>query len=298
MAFSYLNTLKKIKEQQKQSNNVFVVEDEKGTKVNQERYITQKKIEVIHDKIYPNYFATPAERANKKQDEPFRSVITYEPIPYTSSTKKDEEEDKKWYQKILQAPDIFDDNDSVLENIGDTVATIGGTIADAGLGFTKGIANVGEGLGDAMTYGVAQVFDWTGNDKKANQLRTNASVDLINNAFAKPQEYVDQASVIGDTGDKVTEGLGYMATIWAGGTVGGAAGTAIGGTAKAGTIGSTIGQSSVIMGNSTGTNMADIYQEYGTNGVKPGEAWAKSLGGAAIETVTEQLFGMQGYSSQ
>ena len=40
--------------------------------------------------------------------------------------------------------------------------------------------------------------------------------------------------------------------------------------------------------------MADIYEEYGTEGVESGEAWAKSLGSAGIETVTEQLFGIFG----
>ena len=256
--------------------------------------------------------------------------------------KEKVEEEKKWYQtgaldvmlgadwpkKILQVPEVFKDNSdkaksllsdgfqlsdafSMSKEIGkDTVSTIGGTVGDIGLGVAKGIANVGEGLGDAATYGIAQIHDWTGNDERANQLRQNASIDVINNAFAKPQGYVNKASVIGDSGDKVAEGIGYMASIWAAGTVGGAAGGALakGSKAtkalnavqtadkikKATTLGTTLGQSGLIFSNSTGSNMADIYQQYGTEGVGSGEAWGKALGSAAIETTTELMLGMFG----
>lgn len=222
--------------------------------------------------------------------------------------------ESKWYQKILQVPEVFKDNSEKTKNLlsdgfqlsdafkiskeigGDTAKTIGGTVGDAGLNFVKGIANVGEGLGDLATYGQAQVLDWMGKDARADQLRRNASVDVINNAFAKPTNYVNQASVLGETGDKVAEGIGYMTTIWAGGTVGGAAGGAIGATDKAAKIGTIAGQATTTFTNSAGTNMADIYQEYGTEGVKPGEAWGKALGSAAVETVTEQLFGMFGHA--
>jgi hypothetical protein len=219
-------------------------------------------------------------------------------------------EESNWIKNIFQTPEIFKGNlrrfddgyqkgdilGTIGETLGDTGKTIGGTLGDIGLGVVKGIANVGEGIGDAVTYGTAQVYDWVGKDERADQLRRNASEDLINKTFEKPQSYVNKRSVVGDTGDKVSEGIGYMASIWAAGTAGGQVGGLIGKTDKAAKIGSTVGQSGLIFSNSTGSNMADIYQEYGTEGVNSGEAWAKSLGGAAIETVTEQLFGMFGHA--
>ena len=250
---------------------------------------------------------------------------TYDPTYIAPIAVKEEE---SWVKKIFQAPEVYKDNKEKAKNLlsdgfqlkdaytmykeisGDTAKTIGGTVGDLGLGIAKGIANVGEGIGDLATYGIAQVADWTGNDEYADRLRTNASEDIINKAFAKPQGYVNKASVLGDTGDKVAEGIGYMASIWATNVVGGAgAGLLAKGSKatkalnavdkaakikKATDIGSTISQSGLIFSNSAGTNMADIYEEYGTEGVNDGEAWAKSLGSAAIETTTEQLFGMFG----
>ena len=235
--------------------------------------------------------------------------FNYDPTRRTSFVRQgDQEEDKAWYQKILQVPEVMKDNfdrfddgyqfgditKTTLEGIGDTALTIGGTVADAGMGIVKGVLNVGEGIGDAISYGGAQLYDWAGKDEKADRIRERASKDLFNDAFKNPQGFVNKASVIGDTGDKVADGIGYMATIWATGNIGGAVGGALGGTTKAAQIGTTVGQSGLIFTNSTGTNMADIYDQYGVDGVTDGEAWGKSLGSAAIETTTEQLFGMFG----
>ena len=264
---AYTHLLKRLQEEKKKKEaEVYVVEDEKGKSVNQDRVKT--------DRVMAPY---------KQQWQSRTTGIR----PSLSS----KEEDKGWISKILQRPEVFNNNLDVFkdgyqfgdltkfqhETIKDVGLTIGGTVGDIGLGVVKGIANVGEGLGDLGTYGIAQIADWTGNDEYANRLRTNAAEDTINKLFEKPQSYVNKASVIGDTGDKVSEGIGYMASIWAATTVGGPAAT-----------------SGLIFSNSTGTNMADTYEEYGTEGVTSGQAWGKSLGSAAIETVTEQLFGMFG----
>lgn len=235
--------------------------------------------------------------------------FNYDPTRRTSFVRQgDQEEEKAWYQKILQVPEVMKDNfdrfddgwqfgdltKTTLEGIGDTALTIGGTVADAGMGVVKGILNVGEGIGDAISYGGAQVLDWVGKDEKADDIRERASKDIFNEAFKKPESFVNKASILGETGDKVSEGIGYMASIWASGYVGGAAGAAVGTGTKAAQIGTTVGQSGLIFANSTGTNMADIYDQYGVDGVTDGEAWGKSLGSAAIETTTELMLGMFG----
>jgi len=209
-------------------------------------------------------------------------------------------DNRSWREKILQKPQVFDDG----YQVGDVLKTIGGTTADLGMGFAKGIANVGEGLGDTVTYGAAQVHEWLGNDERANQLRRNASRDIINEAFAKPQSVVNKASILGDTGDKAAEGMGYMASIWASSTVGGELGGILGKggkTAKtaeqlekATKIGSKVGEVGIVFQNSLGSNMSNIYKEYDPEEVKSGQAWLKSAGGAAIEAISEELFGMFG----
>lgn len=282
----YMETLKRLQDEKKKKkiDEVYVVEDEKGTNVNQDRV----KMDTVMKPIQQKLDAMTSYRISG-----MRSVA---------------EEEDKWYEKILQVPEVFKGNldrfddgwqagdviKTAAETVGDTILTVGGTAGDLGLGVVKGILNVGEGIGDAISYAGAQVLDWVGKDEKADEIRERASKDIFNEAFKKPQSFVDKASILGDTGDKVSEGIGYMASIWASGNIGGMAGTAIGGTTKAAQIGSTVGQSSLIFANSTGTNMADIYDQYGVEGVTDGEAWGKSLGSAAIETTTEQLFGMFG----
>ena len=305
---AYTNLLKKLQEERKKKESqVYVVKDERGKRVNQEK--------AKFDNVVAPYRKGSGSYNFSGINDTVR-LSTYAP------------KEKSWTEKILQVPEVFKDNSDKAKDLlsdgfqlkdafsmyseisKDTGKTILGTTADAGLGVVKGIVNVGEGLGDAVTYGIAQIHDWAGNDERANQLRRNASVDVINNAFAKPQSYVNKASVLGESGDKVAEGIGYMASIWAASVVGGAgAGLLSKGSKatkalsavdkaakikKATDIGSTVAQSGLIFSNSTGTNMADIYQQYGTDGVTSGEAWGKALGGAAVETVTEQLFGMFG----
>lgn len=297
----YMDTLRRLQdEKKKKKDQVYVVSDEKGKSVNQERV----KIDTAMAPIQQKMDAMTSHR--------------------TSGMRTIAKQEDSWIKNILQVPEVMKDNfkrfddgyqfgditKTTIEGIGDTLLTAGGTIADAGMGITKGILNVGEGIGDAITYGTAQVLDWTGKDERADELRERASKDIFNDAFKKPQSFVNQASVLGDTGDKVTEGIGYMASIWATGQIGGAIGGAVAKgskatkalsaaskakeIAKATKIGTALGQSGLIFSNSTGTNMADIYDQYGVDGVTDGEAWGKSLGSAAIETTTELMLGMFG----
>lgn len=298
----YAETLRRLQDEKKKKkkDQVYVVSDEKGKSVNQERVKIDTAMAPIQQKMDTmTGYRTSGMRTIAKQED-------------------------SWIKNILQVPEVMKDNfkrfddgyqfgditKTTIEGIGDTLLTAGGTIADAGMGITKGILNVGEGIGDAITYGTAQVLDWTGKDERANELRERASKDIFNDAFKKPQSFVNQASVLGDTSDNITEGIGYMASIWATGQIGGAIGGAVAKgskatkalsaagkakeIAKAAKIGTTLGQSGLIFSNSTGTNMADIYDQYGVDGVTDGEAWGKSLGSAAIETTTELMLGMFG----
>lgn len=220
------------------------------------------------------------------------------------SIKNTEYDTRSWQQKILQKPEIFEDNKTVLENVGDTALTVGGTLADAGLGFVKGIANEGEKAGDFLTYREADIYELFGNKERADELRRNAAVDIINKAFEKPQSVVNKASVLGSTGDKATEGMGYMATIWAASQVGGTLAPAFlkakgitdaAKLEKAAKIGSTVMQNAQIFTSSHSGDTTNTYKKYDPAEIDSKLVNLHATGAAGIEMLSESLFGMFGH---
>lgn len=205
---------------------------------------------------------------------------------------KEAEDDKKWYQTILKKSNAFD---NVLAPIKDgyqfgditktgfntikaTTQTILGTGADVGLGLVKGVAQTGEGIGKLISGGVAQVADWTGNDEYAEKVRKNlATKDApVSSFLAKQQEKVQGNSIIGNTGDKVSEAIGYIGSIWA--------------TGGAGTA--------TMITSGTGNALEETYKKAEQKGenVEDWQVWTKSIGTGLIETATEKLFGVFGTS--
>ena len=205
---------------------------------------------------------------------------------------KTADEDKKWYQKILKGSDAFDDMLAPIKdgyNFGDvtkigfksagaTVKTILGTGADIGLGAVKGVAQTGEGIGKLIAGGVAQIADETGNDKFANKVRKNLATKEapVSSFLGDLQDKVSGSSIIGDTGDKVSEAIGYIGSIWASG----GAGTA------------------TMFTSGTGNALEETYKKAEKEGenVEDWQVWTKSLGTGLIETATERLFGIFGTS--
>ena len=260
---AYKSLLKRMQEEKKKKEKeVYVVEDEKGNKVNQDR--------VQVDRVLAPY----------KQSLENRTKVTRSSTTTKSSAGGSGGgggrggTEKKWYQKILQAPDAFDDG----YQFGDITKTVGGTIGDVGLGVVKGIANVGEGIGDLLSIGTAQVADWVGQDEWADKVRTNVANQqghVITKSLDKGQKAIDDYSVIGDTGDKVSEAAGYIASIWATGAAGGGA-----------------AQTATMFGSSAGGTFSESYAK----GASDGEAWAKAITTGGIETLVERSMGMFGTS--
>lgn len=206
-----------------------------------------------------------------------------------SSTKKKttnkvttpkKKEDKKWWQEILQLPqaykndfDLFDDGwdfgDGIRTGgrlIGDTVGTILGTTADVGLGAVKGVARVGEDLGALGGGLVAQASDWVGADNYADKVRKNIASGkqhVLSNILEKGQNALDDFSVIGKTGDKVTEGVGQLGAYYVSGGLG-------------------------MFGSAAGNSLESSLQK---EDVKDWQTWTKAIGTGAISLVTERLGG-------
>lgn len=201
-----------------------------------------------------------------------------------------EVEETPWWKKILQVPEAFNDNldrfkdgyqfgditKTVGETLGDTVGTVAGTAADIGLGAIKGVAQTGEGIGTLLAGGVAQVADWAGNDKFADKVRKNIATKKppVSTWLGEQQEKVDNFSIMGDIGDKTSEAIGYIGSIWATGGLGGS------GAATA-----------TMFGSSAGGTLPESYKK---EDVEDWQVWTKAIGTGAIETVTEKLFGLFG----
>ena len=160
------------------------------------------------DIINGNYDAK--KKIKKKNGESLADQIinrTYKPKTTTSSKtiKKEEEKKDTWFKKS----ELYDDDKG--NAFTDTVGTVGATVGDVGINLVKGVANVGEGVGDFLSYGVAEIYDWAGNDTKANRIRSNAQVGLMDKVFSPAEEYLDKYSVLGEKSDSISQGLGYVA---------------------------------------------------------------------------------------
>lgn len=194
----------------------------------------------------------------------------------TSSNRND-----KWF-----TTGAFGDNKGNIFT--DAIDTILGTTADVGIGAVKGIANIGEGIGDLITYGEAQVFDWFGKDDFADNLRSEASRSLTDDFFNPIEDTLAKSSIIGDKGDSISEGLGFvLGTMATGGLASGLGktGAAAGKIATAATTGQTFL-------TSMGSSMGEAYR----SGATDGEAWAYGTIGGLAEAGTELLFGGLGKS--
>lgn len=206
--------------------------------------------------------------------------------------------EKEWWEEIFQAGAFQDGYD-----FGDVTKTILGTAGDIGVSALKGVTRVGENIGDLAAYTGAQVIDWFGADDYADQVRDAAREDLSGKIFNGAQEWLDDYSVIGNTGSQAVEMAGYSLGLAAtGNALSGLTGTAAVGNASTGlsanlgNIGITVSGHTLniptlaFVGGMAG-NMGEAYQK---ENVTDTQAWLSGLGGGTIEGITEGLFGWFG----
>lgn len=184
------------------------------------------------------------------------------------NVKKDND---TWFQSSKAFDDGYD--------FGDITKTILGTAGDVGLNVVKGVANIGEGIGDLATYGVAGISELFGNNDYAEKLRTNAQKNLMEELFKPAEKVVEKASVIGEKGDSVAQGLGYVGSIMATGGLGSAAGL--------GTLGTTALTTGLTGFSSMGSGMSEAYQ----GGSTDEEALKYGIISGVAEAGSELIFG-------
>lgn len=186
-------------------------------------------------------------------------------------SKKDEEDGKlDFFQK-----GAFEDG----YQIGDVTKTILGTVGDVGLNALKGVASLGEGVGDLITYGIAGIGDAVGKDEWADGVRKKAQVNLVDQFTKGADDYLNQYSVLGRTSDAILQGVGQVGGIIATGGAGAAAGLS-----SAGVTALTTG----VMGLSgMGSGMGEAYQ----GGATDEEAAMYGAIAGAADALSELMFG-------
>ena len=262
------------------------------------KYTSERQKKII-EQVQAGTYETTTEKKMKQRNENLRkqqAQADIAPVQQTAKTsdiapvKTDNEQ--KWYQKILKGTDAFNKVGKAFDDgyqFGDIAKTtgsailgtgkvVGSTVADIGLGAVKGVVQTGEGIGKLLVGGVAQVADWTGNDEYANKVRNNlATKDApVSTFISKGQDKIEGGSVIGDTGDKVSEAIGYIGSIWASG----GAGTA------------------TMFTSSTGNTLQETYKKAKdeNKNVEDWQVWTKAIGTGLVETATEKLGGFFGTS--
>ena len=169
---------------------------------------------------------------------------------------------------------------------GDITKTVLGTAGDIGSNLLKGVVRAGEGIGDLLAYGGAQIVDWLGNEEYANQVRQNASEDLTGKIFSGLDNVIEPNSVLGEKSQSVVSSIGqmYASAVTSSKVLGtkGNIGLNIGGKKF------NIPTTSIISGASSG--MGEAYQK----GAEDWQAWLTGAGGGLAEGLSESLFGTFG----
>ena len=203
----------------------------------------------------------------------------------TNSLRANAEEDDEdtWFKSSK----LFEDG----YQFGDVTGTILSTTGDVGVNLVKGAGGLVEGVGDLISYGAADVNEFFGNKDKADELRTNAQVNTVDEFFKPAEDYFDKNSLLGEKSDSIVEGLGYVAAITAVSVASGGVGGVFGASTRtAASIGSTATTFTSAMGNGMSEALND--------GATIDEARIYGAISGAAEAGSELMFGGLGKASK
>lgn len=264
MVMTYDEYLKKNKKKKKEEPKVVLGYSNKQNVNNSPKSTTNTQ--TLIDKYV-------AEQKAKKDIAPVRTTVT--------TPKKPGE--RTWFQA-----GAFSDG----YDFGDVTKTILGTTADVGVGALKGIFHLSEGVVDLGRYGVSGVANVLGAKEYAKDVKKTAQENTTEKWFSPIEKKIDKNSLIGEKGDAIPEGLGYIGGMIATGGVGGAIGGAVSGGAKAVQIGATLGTTGVTFTSAMGSGMSEAYE----GGASDEEAVTYGAISGIAEAGTELIFGGLGKS--
>lgn len=201
-----------------------------------------------------------------------KSSVDIAPIRSKNDEEEEEESTLDFFKKV-EVDDGWDVAKAIL-----------GTAGDAGLNIVKGVANMGEGLGDLISYGAAGVGDAIGKEEWAKGVRKRASENTINDLLQPAQDFLDKNSILGRTSKGIAQGVGQVGGILATGGLGSAAGL--------GAVGTTALTTGTMFATGTGSGMSEAYQ----GGATDQEAALYGVISGTADAVTELIFGGLGKS--
>lgn len=196
-----------------------------------------------------------------------------------SQNKIEQEEEKKntWFNS-----GAFSDG----YQFGDLTKTALGTAGDIAVNLGKGVVSAGESIGDLAAYAGAQVVDWLGNEKYADEVRKAAAESLTDKIFSPVDETVDKYSVLGEKSDSIANSIGNMYAQFA---------TSSKLLGDKGNIPINLGGkkfnlpvSSLVIGASSGMSNAV------NKGAEDWQIWTSGVTSGLAEAVSESLFGTFG----
>lgn len=238
------------------------------------------------DSFSDNFYAELRKR--EKEVDALASSRAQDVVSFSRQEHEDDIAPVKGGNKdsVFKSGAFSDGVDGVGDFFEDLGQTILGTIGDLGVGITKGAGNLAEGVVDLGTYATAGVADLIGKDDFAKKAKDIAKKNFVNDLLDESQEWVDQYSVLGNTADSVSEGLGQVAGIILTGGLGEAAGLT-----SAGVSALTTG---TLFSSSMGGGMSEAYQ----GGASDEDAVKYGATVGAIEAVSEMIFGGLGKGVQ
>lgn len=185
--------------------------------------------------------------------------------------------------KVFKKSSAFKDG----YDFGDITKTVLDTGATLGTEVVKGVANIGENIGDLASYGIAGVADLLGKDEYADKVRKNAQVSLVDK-YTKPlSSKIDKNSILGSKGKEMAESLGYVAGTAAIGTATGGTAGILGKTAEGAAKAANIATTATTFASSMGSGITEAYQ----NGATDQEALAYGIISGIGEAGSELMFG-------
>ena len=191
--------------------------------------------------------------------------------------KQEEEKKNTWFNS-----GAFSDG----YQFGDLTKTALGTAGDIAVNLGKGVVSAGESIGDLAAYAGAQVVDWLGNEKYADEVRKAAAESLTDKIFSPVDETVDKYSVLGEKSDSIANSIGNMYAQFA---------TSSKLLGDKGNIPINLGGkkfnlpvSSLVIGASSGMSNAV------NKGAEDWQIWTSGVTSGLAEAVSESLFGTFG----
>lgn len=180
---------------------------------------------------------------------------------------------------LFQRADNWNDVDNFWEGVGAFGETALASTADLGVNVVKGAGRLVEGVTDLFGHGIAGLADLLGFDEWSDEFRGYVNDSWVDNLASPADEFLDEYSIFGQTGDAIGEGIGQVASLI---VTGGALGAA-----RLSTAGISAATTALMGASSMGSGMSEAYNA----GANDKQAFFYGIMKGAIDAGSELIFG-------